>query len=642
MTIGRSVGRPVGRAVGTPVGLSPLALSIYAANGFSPEFVADFSASNDDYFRTGGATAVFSDLFTADSEAGGLCVMRDASGNAVWNPHNLLAHSDDIDSWTKTNVTVTSNTTVSPTGEQDADTIVQGTGTDTQHRVTGDATASASKAKFVAWVKYVDWQYINFLERDGSNGVVVDLINGTLGSGSSLSNKSIVADSGGWLVSFDVPDFDFGPYIGFNDGATYTTALTGDGSSSFILGPCWVYRSDLGGMADVPSDERAASALNKYVPTTTAARYLLRRRSHWYDSGTWRPTIDREPVAATNSATYSRDFSQWSKTGAGSATKNATGIDGVASSAYTLSDTANGAITRWTDTVTVPDDSNPACVSFHVAKDASPSTYPGIGAALTGGTTTLTSRYTVDPSDGSVTLRSGDDAATATYLEDVDSHWRITLVITNNGTGNTTLTKYVLPAVNTDGSATWAGSTQGSRAFDQVDVILNQSVPSSPIITNGSAVTRPADTLTAKAAALPYSSVAISMAVQGRYDFASFNAGFVDWFQDGSNRALLQRLDTGLIRFFAEGAGTASTPIAGTVAAGVGARANTAGRWAGGSATQAALNGTAGTADASSVPGIPDLSNDDASVSTAVNGQIDTIRLWGRDIETDGIEEATA
>jgi hypothetical protein len=62
----------------------------------------------------------------------------------------------------------------------------------------------------------------------------------------------------------------------------------------------------------------------------------------------------------------------------------------------------------------------------------------------------------------------------------------------NNGT-NTTLFAYFYPAYSSNGS-TFDGALTGSRVVDQVQVEVG-SVPSSPIITTGSTVTRAAETL---------------------------------------------------------------------------------------------------------------------------------------------------
>ncbi len=540
-------------------------LSAYAANGSDPEFVAAFNASNDDYFRTGGADAVFSDLFTADSEAGGLAVMRDSSGNAVWNPHNLVLNS------------------ASP-ATQDVTVVV---GNDYTVEMTGTGSVALSGA--------------------GS---------GTVTEGSPVEITA----------------------------STTTLTLTVSGSVDTM----WAYRSDLGGMANNPDTD------SKYVPTTTTARYLLRRRSHYYDGSEYKPTLDLEPESATNSLIFSRDFSSWSRLGTPSVSKNATGFDGESSSAYTVEDTSASVTEGGIEDQAVPDDSNPASVSFLVAKNVSPSTYPAIGVRFLGGTTTKTSRYTVDPSDGSITLRTGRDAATATYLQDWSADfWRITLIVTNNSTGNTTLRAEVYPAVNTDGSATWDTSTTGSHVFDQVDVVLNASIPSSPIVTAGSTVTRSADTLKGKAAALPYSSTAMSIALIGRMTYADLgqesNPEIAAWnasstnFIRINNDTIGSRSGQALIQQREDSSGqdeSVSSDIA-EYAPGVNISLAIASRNTSG-AVQGASKGVSFTADTTPTA-LPDLSSADVELfGKGGAGQIDTLRLWGSDIGTAGIEEATA
>lgn len=65
--------------------------------------------------------------------------------------------------------------------------------------------------------------------------------------------------------------------------STTTLTLTVSGS----LDAMWCYRSDLGGMVDVPAGERSFPSASTYVPTTSSARYLPRVGHHVYNGSAW-------------------------------------------------------------------------------------------------------------------------------------------------------------------------------------------------------------------------------------------------------------------------------------------------------------------------------------------------------------------
>lgn len=84
-----SLPRPLASAItGASGGGAPT--SAYAANGFNPAYVADFT---EDKFYVDSALSDFATAFTDDSEGGGLATMVDSSGNLVWRPHSLVLNS---------------------------------------------------------------------------------------------------------------------------------------------------------------------------------------------------------------------------------------------------------------------------------------------------------------------------------------------------------------------------------------------------------------------------------------------------------------------------------------------------------------------------------------------------------------------
>lgn len=62
--------------------------------------------------------------------------------------------------------------------------------------------------------------------------------------------------------------------------------LSGDLETVYVAG-FQIYRSDLGGMADIPTSYRGLSSSSTYLPTTTAARYLPRVDNHIWDGSSW-------------------------------------------------------------------------------------------------------------------------------------------------------------------------------------------------------------------------------------------------------------------------------------------------------------------------------------------------------------------
>lgn len=80
-----------------------------------------------DFTRSSSATRVNKDglIEVVGSDEPRVDYLNNADGHLLLEPSrtNLLSYSDDLDSWGKTNVSVTSNSTVSPDGTQNADTI---------------------------------------------------------------------------------------------------------------------------------------------------------------------------------------------------------------------------------------------------------------------------------------------------------------------------------------------------------------------------------------------------------------------------------------------------------------------------------------------------------------------------------------
>ncbi|GAF83461.1 unnamed protein product, partial [marine sediment metagenome] len=163
------------------------------------------------------------------------------------------------------------------------------------------------------------------------------------------------------------------------------------------------------------------------------------------------------------------------------------GIDGIANSAWTVTDDDDAASERMDQTISVPDDSNTHTISFFVKKDSDVSRFPYFSFYLYNGGNESSGGIIMNTSTG--TFTELNDAVGTGVSEDYGDWWRFSISVTNDSSGSVSLKIYVMPAYSvngTDPSVTAVGST----VFDQGQVELNQAYPSSPIITTTVPVTR--------------------------------------------------------------------------------------------------------------------------------------------------------
>jgi len=197
----------------------------------------------------------------------------------------------------------------------------------------------------------------------------------------------------------------------------------------------------------------------------------------------------------TNSLLYCRDLSNavWSNTNTPVITQNQVGIDGVANTAWTIED--DGATIEYIyQTLTIPDDSNTHTLSVFIKKDNDETRFPEIQCVLKGGTTSVYHIVQVNTKTGAYYNRINTNSD-LTEIEDWGDWWRVKVNATNNSSGNTSLQVSIYPAVTTTWGTTESAAT-GSIVIDWPQVELNSSFPSSPIYTEGTAVTRSSDILT--------------------------------------------------------------------------------------------------------------------------------------------------
>jgi hypothetical protein len=117
---------------------------------------------------------------------------------------NLALRSEEFDNatWTKTAVSVTANSTTSPSGIQNADTMT-GDGTSSLHGL--EQSISVTSGVTYSWSIYAKKNTNNFLQIHASSGrfgsnvwANFDLNNGTLGSIGSSTTASIQSVGNGW------------------------------------------------------------------------------------------------------------------------------------------------------------------------------------------------------------------------------------------------------------------------------------------------------------------------------------------------------------------------------------------------------------------------------------------------------------
>ena len=206
--------------------------------------------------------------------------------------------------------------------------------------------------------------------------------------------------------------------------------------------------------------------------------------------------VDLLEGGRTNSVLYSRDLTNaaWTFTGTGSRTQNATGLDGTANSATTLTDSDATAFAADYQTVTVPVDSNTHTIAFWIKKDTDQTRFPGLDVTISGGT--LVQRLVqLNTQTGALFVVTATGTGT-TRVVDGGLWWIVETTVANNGSAlNTMLLARIYPAVTAAFGGGNNPAATGSCVVGQVQVELASSFYSSPIFTTSSAVSRGADAL---------------------------------------------------------------------------------------------------------------------------------------------------
>jgi hypothetical protein len=442
-----------------------------------------------------------------------LAMQPNTSAYPLYNPttpKNLLGYTQDFSNaaWTKGNLVTTGmanvTATTDPLGLYTADKL-QETATTAEHYILQSVTLTAAQYTLSVYLKAAErtWAIIQFstggleatwfnLAPDGSG------VPGTVAAGCAAA--SIYVGNGWYRCSV----------------TRTATAATWYGvvNPSLGNGISPIYAGTLNSGIYIWGAQLSDSAsLDSYVPVygaaVTSAAYYGPRRD--FDGATLACKGLLVEEQRSNLLLYSNTFTNgaWSPNGIASTTADVTGPDGVANSAFTITDSNTGNLGYRLQTVTVPNNSLAYTGSVYVKKTTGASTFPGVGFLYSGGTT-VSAEYTLNTDTGVAVARIGNAGTSSAVVQNDGGFWRIEITATNNNTGNTSAALFVAPAVNSDGSGTWSAATIGSAVFYGAQLEVGASNAAAPFATSyiptGSAsATRNADVASVSTQAFPYS-----------------------------------------------------------------------------------------------------------------------------------------
>lgn len=444
----------LGTTTGTTNGIT-----LTASGNYSVYFLAD-------------DTTTFAKLQVVGGSAGDFVEFDNVSVREMpvlkWAPHNLVSYSEDLDtSYTQLDLTISQASSYEGVKMWEC---LSSSGNGYVRPTSGSTVVAGAEYTFKFWSRNQS-STCQYRIYDVSNGVQIDSGGYTTGPTATLQEINFTAPSGCSLV-YVYPAWDL------NSGDTVE------------VGGLHLYRSDLGGMVDNP--DRGDS----YVPTTSAASYLPRRGHHVFNGDAWvNEGVLAESEARTNLITYSQDFSNaaWVKT-AVSVALDATGPDGVSTSAATVTADGTSAQHYITETTVVP-----PSVKTTIAVYAKAGTANFIHLLVTG--QNIYAQF--DLSDGSlVNSSAGSGTLHDTAFEDIgNGWWRFSMTVTQTAGGAADVRIYGL---DTAQAAAGPSETSSSTLLLYGAQLEAGSTPSSLIPTSGSSVTRAAETFTIPSANLPW------------------------------------------------------------------------------------------------------------------------------------------
>lgn len=212
-------------------------------------------------------------------------VTRESKGLLIEEARtNLLTYSEDFDnaSWTLQNTSILGNTAVSPTGNVNADTLIESATVTTQHLINCVVTVSSgSTYTFSCFVKNAVGTRKLILTAFGEGYSVFDPITGSITQTGGNVCSATNCGNGWWRFSAAITktNTSSGFYIGF---WSTTNSYTGDGTSAFYLYGAQV---ELGTFP------------TSYIPSTTTVTSRASVGTYYDSTGTLQ-------TAAINTARY--------------------------------------------------------------------------------------------------------------------------------------------------------------------------------------------------------------------------------------------------------------------------------------------------------------------------------------------------
>lgn len=315
-----------------------------------------------------------------------------------------------------------------------------------------------------------------------------------------------------------------------------TTAATGQSSGYFDLGtvtitagydavddePVALEYDFVGDPGILPVRAYGPAALTVTRSGNTATR--VNESGHIEVVNANLPRFDYDPVTLeclgllteeqrTNLCLQSNAFATSPWTGGASPVQNAVGPDGISNSAWTLTDDDTGNYESDGQSWTVANDSLSHVYALYVKKTTDATNTFGCNFNLTGGTTVA--------ANPRLNTNSGVCTGGA-YAVDCGAYWRFCCKVTNNSSGNTTLTLNIYPATGTN-SGSNPGSDDaaatGSAVISRCDVVKAER-ETSHIPTTTTSVTRNGDVVTDNAAASWVTSTEGTLMIEARSGWA--------------------------------------------------------------------------------------------------------------------------